>query len=230
VERTRFEEELHALGEDLGTLASLASARLAAALQALFERRSDVAATVIAGDAELGDVQRALDDRAMKLLALQQPAARDLRLIVAAVKAGADLERIGDHAVNIAQTAVLLVGRAPVATEERLREMGAVALGMLGDASTAFASRDAALARDVLARDHVVDTARREVFRQLLEQVRHAPAVTEQSVSLMLVSRNLERVADHATNIAEDAIFLVSARDVRHQAELRAAIEDAAAS
>jgi phosphate transport system protein len=229
VERTRFEEELRALGEDLRELAGLAAARLDLAMRALFERLADAALQVIAHDAELSEVQLTLDDRAMKLLALQQPAARDLRLIVSGVKAGADLERIGDHAVNIAQTALLIIGRPPVATESRLQTMGQVAAGMLRDALTAFDTGDAEQARAVLARDHEVDTARRDVFRELLDQVRREPAVTEQCVSLMLVSRNLERVADHATNIAEDAIFLVSARDVRHQPELRATIEDPSA-
>jgi phosphate transport system protein len=225
VERTHFEGELRALVTGLGRLATLAEVRLESALEALFDRRPDAAAAVIAGDLELGDLQRGLDRDAMRLLALQQPAARDLRLIVAAVKAGADLERIGDHAVNIAQTALSMGQRPPLPTEARLREMGRVALGMLRDAVAAFDGRDTGLARDVLARDEDVDSARRNVFRQLLEQVRQLPAVTEQSVGLMLVSRNLERVADHATNIAEDAIFLVSARDVRHHAELREAVE-----
>jgi phosphate transport system protein len=228
VERTHFEEELRALGEDLRALGSLASGRLATALQALFERRADLASSVIAGDPDLSNLQRAMDDRALKVLALQQPAARDLRLIVAAVKAASDLERIGDHAVNIAQAALSIGGCAAVATEERLRQMGAMASGMLRDAVAAFDGRDEALARSVLARDNDVDAAHRDAFRQLLDRVRHETAATEQCISLMLVSRNLERVADHATNIAEDAIFLVSARDVRHQAELRAAIEDAA--
>jgi phosphate transport system protein len=225
VERTHFEEGLRALANDLQALATLASGRLDVALQALFDRRVDLANAVIAGDPELGDRQRALDDLAMKLLALQQPAARDLRLIVSAVKAASDLERIGDHAVNIAQTAIIVADRPSIPTEARLREMGDVAGAMLRDAMTAFEQRNAELAREVCARDEVVDTARRDVFRQLLEMVRQAPAVTEQSVSLMLVSRNLERIADHATNIAEDAIFLVSARDIRHHAEMRNAVE-----
>jgi phosphate transport system protein len=228
VERRHFEEGLRALAGELDALAVLAVARVEIALQALFDRRPDVAAGVIAGDAELGDRQRALDDLAMKLLALQQPAARDLRLIVSAVKAASDLERIGDHAVNIAQTAIVVADRAANPTETRLREMGEVAGAMLRDAMTAFTTRDAELAREVCARDEEVDSARRDVFRQLLELVRQAPSVTEQSVSLMLVSRNLERIADHATNIAEDAIFLVSARDIRHHAELRNAVEGTA--
>jgi phosphate transport system protein len=225
VERRHFEDGLRALSGDLDALAALAASRVDLALQALFERRRDLAAAVITGDAELGDLQRALDDHAMKLLALQQPAARDLRLIVSAVKAASDLERIGDHAVNIAQTAVVVADRPAMPTESRLREMGVVAVAMLRDAVAAFATRNPELAREVCARDEEVDSARRDVFRQLLELVRRAPAVTEQSVSLMLVSRNLERIADHATNIAEDAIFLVSARDIRHHAELRDAVE-----
>lgn len=227
MERTRFEEELRALGADLGELAARASSQLGESVQALVERQADLARTVIARDPALSGVQRQLDDRAMKLLALQQPAARDLRLIVAAVRAGTDLERVGDHAVNIAQTTLVVMGRPVLPTEAALAQMGRLASAMLRDAVAAFARRDGALARDVLARDNEVDTARRNVFRQLLGQIRSAPGLTELCVSLMLVSRNLERVADHATNIAEDAIFLVSARDVRHMAELKAVADDA---
>ena len=230
VERAHFEEGLRALANDLRSLGTLAGERFEIALRSLVERRGDLATLVVARDVELGDLQRALDDRAMTLLALQQPAARDLRLIVSAVKAGVDLERIGDHAVNVAQIAMTAVARPIVDTEERLQRMGTVAIAMLRDAVASFEHRDAALARDVLERDNEVDAMRREVFLQLLEHIRREPADTEHCVSLMLIGRNLERVADHATNIAEDAIFLVSARDVRHQAELRAAIEDAATS
>jgi phosphate transport system protein len=230
MERTHFEEELRGLQLDLNELAALAAGRLATALLALFNRRVDLAREVIVGDAVLTDVQKALDARAMRVFALQQPAARDLRLVLAVMKAGADLERIGDHGVNIAQTTVAIQACPTVPTEAALHRMGQMSVDMLRDAVSAFQAGDMGLARRVLAEDHDVDEARRDVFRRLLDHIHRSPPDTEACVNLMLVSRNLERVADLATNIAEDAIFLVSARDVRHMADLQAMVNDAVAN
>jgi phosphate transport system protein len=230
MERTQFEEELRRLQAGLNELADLAAGRLDAALLALFERRVDLARQVIAGDALLTDLQKALDARAMRVFALQQPAARDLRLVLAVMKAAGDLERIADHAVNIAQTVVVIHASPSVPTEAALHRMGQMSIDMLREAVSAFQAGDVGLARSVLAGDHDVDEARRDVFRQLLEHIHRSPPDTEACVNLMLVSRNLERVADLATNIAEDAIFLVSARDVRHMADLQAAVNGVVAT
>jgi len=230
MERTHFEEELRGLQAGLNELAELAAGRLDAALLALSERRVDLARQVIAGDALLTDLQKTLDARAMRVFALQQPAARDLRLVLAVMKAGSDLERIGDHAVNIAQTVVVIHASTSMPTEAALHRMGHMSVDMLREAVSAFQAGDVGLARRVLAADHEVDEARRDVFRHLLEHIQRSPPDTETCVNLMLVSRNLERVADLATNIAEDAIFLVSARDVRHMADLQAAVNGAVAS
>lgn len=230
MERTHFEEELRGLQAGLNELADLAAGRLDAALLALSERRVDLARQVIAGDALLTDLQKALDAHAMRVFALQQPAARDLRLVLAVMKAGSDLERIGDHAVNIAQTVVVIQAFPSIPTEAALHRMGQMSVDMLREAVSAFQEGDVGLARRVLAADHDVDEARRDVFRHLLEHIHRSPPDTEPCVNLMLVSRNLERVADLATNIAEDAIFLVSARDVRHMADLQAAVNDAVAT
>ncbi len=216
MERTHFEEGLRELRGEWTRLAESAQASVALALQSLFERQADLAQQVVNGDAELGETQIRMDSQALQLLALQQPIARDLRFIVAAVKADADLERIGDHAVNIGQVALAIVASKRHPIESTLERMAGLASGMVRDAVKAFEDGDAALARQVLAGDDEVDQLQRVVINEVLETIRNAPETTEQGVSLILVSRNLERIADHATNIAEDTIFLVEARDVRH--------------
>jgi phosphate transport system protein len=219
MERVRFDEDLRALGAAIARMGELAEARLDACLRALAERDPDLADAVVGGDGALNDLQLDVDGLAVRLLALQQPAARDLRFITSAVKANADLERVGDHAVNVAQTTRFLVRQDPLGLEPVIDRMGRTAIRMMHDAVASFLERRPELAREVCARDDEVDELRNEVFRALLARMVADPLTVERGVSLMLVSRNFERVADHATNIAEDAIFLVEARDVRHPLE-----------
>jgi phosphate transport system protein len=161
-----------------------------------------------------------VDNRCLKLLATQTPLAVDLRLITSAMKINADLERIGDQAVNVAESVLVLIPQPPLKPLIDIPRMAAIAERMIRDALDAFVKRDAELARDVLRRDDEVDELKDQVFRELLTYMMADPGTIQRALSLILISRNLERIADHATNIAEDVIFIAEAKDVRHHAEL----------
>jgi phosphate transport system protein len=197
-------------------MGSLVEAQTHKALVSLMERRMDLARTVIESDAAVNLLQIEIDDRCLKMLALQQPMATDLRLITSAMKMGADLERIGDQAVNIVETALRLLETPPLKPVIDIAEMSEIAQKMTRDALDSFVRRDAGLARDVLQRDDKVDQLKDRVFRVLLTHMMADPGTIERALGLILISRNIERIADHATNIAEDVIFLVEAKDVRH--------------
>jgi phosphate transport system protein len=221
MEPRHFEMELQALKNRLLGMGALVEERVHLAMQALMERRIDAAESIIAGDADVNDMQIEIDDRCLKLLALQNPMASDLRLITATMKINADLERIGDQAVNIAENAVKVAAAPPLRPIIDLPRMAELAEAMTRDSLDAFVRRDAALARDILARDDEVDALKDQIFRVLLTHMMADPGTIERALGLILVSRNLERIADHATNIAEDVIFVVEAKDVRHHHEER---------
>jgi phosphate transport system protein len=217
MERHHFEEELAALKQRLLHMGALVEGQTYKALVALMERRAELADEVVRSDKQVNDLQIEIDDRCIKILALQQPMATDLRLITSAMKMGADLERIGDQAVNIAETAIKLLAHPPLKPVIDIAEMAETAQKMTKDALDAFVRRDAALARAVLERDDRVDQLKDRVFRLLLTYMMADPGTIERALGLILISRNLERIADHATNVAEDVIFLVEAKDVRHR-------------
>jgi phosphate transport system protein len=212
-----FETEMQALKNRLLSMGAMVEERVHQAVLALMERNAATAEGIIAGDQEVNDLQIEVDDRCLKLLALQQPMASDLRLITAAMKINADLERIGDQAVNVAENSLKLMTAAPLKPIIDLPRMAEIAEGMTRDSLDAFVRKDAALARAVLARDDEVDQLKDHIFRVLLTYMMADPGTIERALSLILVSRNLERIADHATNIAEDAIYAVEGREVRHQ-------------
>jgi phosphate transport system protein len=216
MERHHFEEELNTLKQRLLTMGALVEERAHRAVRALIDRKTDEAEKIIASDQEVNELQIEIDHRCLQLLALQQPAASDLRLITAALKINDDLERIGDQAVNIAENVVKLLPHAPLKPLIDIPRMAEVAQSMTRDALDAFVRRDADLARNVLKRDDQVDQLKDQVFRELLTYMMADPGTIQRALSLILISRNIERIADHATNIAEDVIFLVEAKDVRH--------------
>jgi phosphate transport system protein len=218
MERQHFEAELQALRNQLLRMGGLVEERVHRAVRSLVERREQEARRVIATDAEVNDLQMDIDDRCLRLLATQAPLAGDLRLITSAMKINADLERIGDQAVNIAENALALIPLPPVKPLIDIPRMAEAAEGMIRDALDAFVKKDAALARDVLSRDDEVDELKDQVFRELLTYMMADPGTIQRALALILLSRNLERIADHATNIAEDVIFIAEARDVRHHA------------
>ena len=218
MERVRhFQEELEALQARLLEMGGLAEERVRSAVQGLAVRDPALIDKVLRGDEPINEFHIEIDNRCFTLLALHQPMATDLRAIVAAVKINTDLERVGDLAVNIAEAARRYAGHAPVKKLIDIPQMGDIAQGMLRDALDAFVRRETVLAQQVLNQDDVLDALKTKVFRELLTYMLHDPTTVEPALDLILMSRHLERIGDHATNIAEDVIFMVSALDVRHQ-------------
>ncbi len=213
-----FQEQLEALHTRLLEMGGLAEERVRAAVDGLVRRDHDAIDRVIRGDEPLNRFHIEIDDRAFHLLALFQPVATDLRSIVAASKINTDLERVGDLAVNIAEAAKRYVRHPPVKKLIDIPRMADLAQSMLRDALDAYVKGDTTLAQSVLDRDDELDSLKIQVFRELLTYMLQDPSTIEPSLDLVLVSRHLERIGDHATNIAEDVIFMVSARDVRHPA------------
>jgi phosphate transport system protein len=215
-----FHDELSQLKVKLLTMSGEAEESLAAAVEALLQRDRDQAARVIAGDSGIDALEIEIEEMVITLLATQQPMAKDLRLLTAAMKIANDLERVGDHAVNIAQSAERLSTARPIAPEPELVEMARQARTMLADALEAFVRGDAQAARAICRRDDGVDALHHSVFRILLTHMMEDPHIIGAGMDLFLVSRNLERVADLATNIAEDVVFLVEGKTIKHHAEL----------
>ena len=211
-----FADEFEALKQDLLAMGGLAEERLRTVIRALVERNEDALADVIAGDSRINDLQIKIDKRCFTLLALYQPVAIDLRTVVSALKINADVERVGDLAVNIGEVAQGYLQHPPVKPLIDLPRMGELALRMLREALDAFVSRDVSLAQSVLRQDDWLDALKEQVFREVLTYMLGDSRTIEPGIDLILVSRHLERVGDHATNIAEDVIFIVEARDVRH--------------
>jgi phosphate transport system protein len=212
-----FSEELQRLKEQLLEMGELAASRIDRAMAGLVARDSLILGDVIQGDESVNDYQIEIDDRCFKLLALRQPMATDLRLIMATTRITADLERVGDLAVNIAEAAARYIQHPPVKPLIDLPKMSDLAQQMLRDALSSFVSGEVALASDVLKRDDVLDDLKRQVFQDLLTYMLNNPELVAPALDFVLISRHLERVGDHATNIAEDIIFLVEGRDIRHQ-------------
>ena len=219
MERHHFEAELQALRNQLLTMGGLVEERVHRAIHSLVDRREEEAQRIIATDKEINDLQIDIDDRCLRLLATQAPLALDLRLITSAMKINADLERVGDQAVNIAENVLVLIPQPPLKPLIDLPRMAEIAEKMIRDALDAFVKRDAELARDVLRRDDEVDELKDQVFRELLTYMMADPGTIQRALALILIGRNLERIADHATNIAEDVIFITEAKDVRHHAQ-----------
>ncbi len=214
-----FHDELSELKSKLLTMSAEAQAALGGALDALLKRDAQLAARVIAGDRAIDAMELEIEEAIVDLFATQQPMAKDLRLLLAAMKIATDLERVGDHAVNIAQSAERLLLTRLVAPEPELVEMARQARAMLSGALDAFVRGDSGLGRDICRRDDSVDALHHSVFRILLTHMMEDPHIIGAAMELFLVSRNLERVADLATNIAEDVVFLVEGKTIKHHAE-----------
>jgi phosphate transport system protein len=213
-----FEHDLGELKERLLWMASLSEHAVHRAVQAVFEKNESFATEVLEGEKSVNDMQIEIDDRVMQLLALQAPMAVDLRFILASSRINNDLERIGDQAVNIAQSALRILRHPQVKPYVDLPRMSDLAEAMVRDSIAAFIRRDDELAKTVLVRDDQVDQLRDQIFRELLTYMMENSAVVFPAFELILVTKNLERIGDHATNIAEDVIYMVAGRDVRHLA------------
>lgn len=214
-----FHDELSELKSTLLAMSAEAQTALATAVEALLQRDATKASQVTSGDHKIDALEVEIDDLVVKLLATQQPMAKDLRLLMAATKIANDLERVGDHAVNIAQSAERLLQAPPIMPEPEIVEMARMARRMLADALDAFVRADAQAGRAVCQRDDQVDGLHDSVFRILLTHMMETPHIISAAMELFLVSRNLERVADLATNIAEDVVFLVEGKSIKHHLE-----------
>jgi phosphate transport system protein len=217
-----FAEELEELKHRLLAMGGLAEDRVSKAMTALAKRDHALIADVINGDKEVNDLHLEIDHRCFTLLALHQPMAVDLRIIVAAVKINSDLERVGDLAVNIGEAAERYVSHPPVKPLVDLPRMGTIAEGMLRESLDAFVKLQIDAAQKVLDQDDILDDLKNQIFRELLTYMLGDPQTIEPGIDLILIARHLERIVYHATNIAEDVIFIAEARDVRHHATERA--------
>jgi phosphate transport system protein len=220
MERQHFQQELESLKERLLAMGGLAEERVRTAILGLVERDPDLIDEALNGDMPLNELHIEIDDLCLKLLALHSPMAADLRAIMAAIKINSDLERVGDMAVNIAEAARRYASHPPVKKLIDIPRMANTAQRMLRDALDSYVRGDMQLAQHVLDEDDDLDSLKTQVFRELLTYMLSDPSTIEPALDLILISRHLERIGDHATNIAEDVIFIVSARDVRHHADL----------
>jgi phosphate transport system protein len=213
-----FVHDLEELKQRLLWMGSLAERAVHQAVQAVLDVEEHLAETVLEEENAINEMQLEIDDRVTRPLAQQQLVAVDLRFILAVSRINNDLERIGDQAVNIAQSALRILRHPQVKPYVDLPRMSEIAEGMVRDSLNALVRGDVDLARSVLARDDQVDLLRDQMFRELLTYMMENSAVVFPAFELILVAKNLERIGDHATNIAEDVIYIVVGRDVRHPA------------
>jgi len=218
VER-HFERDLAALKEQLLRMGGRAEAIVLKSVNALKRRDPALAREVFADDKVIDRLELEIDDRCLRLLALQHPLARDLRFIASALKITNDLERIGDHAVNIAESAERLAEFPLLKALVDIPRMAELASGMLHEALDAFVRDDGETARRICRRDDEVDDLNRQLFRELLTYMIEDPTTITRALELILVARNLERVGDMATNVAEEVVFIAEARVIKHHAE-----------
>ena len=215
-----FHDQIDDLKGRLLLMSTRAEDLVEQSVDALINRDEGIAEMVIGADKELNDLEVEIEQRAVALLALQQPMARDLRFIVGAIKVSSDLERIGDHAVNIAQCTLRLIEMGGTLTPDpEIEDMARRARSMLADALDAFLRGDGTLGRDVCKSDDAVDALHNSIFRILLTHMMEDARTITPSLELLLVSRNLERVADLATNIGENAVFLAEGKQIKHHFE-----------
>jgi phosphate transport system protein len=216
-----FIEELEQLKTKLLEMSSLVEAAIQRSISAVIHKDRSAAEEVFRNEARINEIEIEIDEFAINLLALQQPMAADLRLIVAALKINTDLERMGDLSVNIAQRARSLMAEPVVKPMIDIPHIAGLVQSMVRKALDAFVNRDADLARSVLASDDAVDSLRTACYHELVSFMEKDPQNIKQALDLLAVTRNLERIADHSTNVAEDVLFLVKGVDVRHHAEAR---------
>lgn len=219
--RTRFHQDLELLKQKLLAMSGLAEQAVERAVKAYGTRDMKLCKKVLDGESAINSAEREIDEMALDLLAMQQPMAVDLRYILAVMKINADLERIGDQAVNIAQRVMDIAAMPPAELPVDIPQMAVVVSDMIRKSLQSLIKGDAALAQSVLEMDDIVDNLNRETFAAMHRIIKESPDMARQAVDALLISRNLERVADHATNIAEDVIFWVKGADIRHHAGSR---------
>ena len=216
-----FVEELDQLKTKLLEMSSLVEAAIQRSISAVTQKDRGAAEEVFRNEARINTIEVEIDEFAINLLALHQPMAADLRLIVAALKINTDVERMGDLSVNIAQRAISLIEEPVIKPMIDIPHIAGLVQSMVRKSLDAFVTRDADLARSVLASDDAVDSLRTASYHELVSYMEHDPENIKAALDLLAITRNLERLADHSTNIAEDVLFLVKGIDVRHHAEAR---------
>lgn len=218
--KKHYREELGELRETVLRMGGLVEQMTHRAIQALVERKIEMLAEVSAMEAQVNQLHIDIDEICLKMIALRQPTAADLRFIAAAMKINTDMERIGDQAINITERAEHLLAVPPVKPLIDIPRMAETAKEMLRDALDAFVNGNDELAYETIRKDDLVDQLKDQVFRELLTYMMADPSTIPRALDLILVSRHVERIADHATNICEDVIFMVKGKDVRHQGPL----------
>lgn len=214
-----FEEEFNALNKALQEMGSLVAQSVHRSVLSLVEKNEDYAHQVLRDEARIDQLEIQIDDLVAGVIAREAPVARDMRFVVVAIKINTDLERMGDMAVGIVERSLATMRQQELHVEASFTEIGNVVESMVLQSLEAFVKRDAQLARGVLASDDAVDKMRNSITRQMIELMKKDPATVDRALDYILIARRLERIADHATNIAEDVIFMVNGVDIRHQNE-----------
>ncbi|MCK4518639.1 MAG: phosphate signaling complex protein PhoU [Candidatus Omnitrophica bacterium] len=214
-----FDEELSGLKSQLLKMSALVEEAISRSVKALVERKAELVEEVIKSDEVINMLEIEIDELCLKLLALYQPAAVDLRFVCSAMKINNELERIGDQAVNIAERAREVIKEPLLKPLIDIPRMGLLAQKMVKDAIDALVNKDDALAGDVCRRDDEVDSLNNQIFRELLTYMIEDPKTITRAVELILVGRHLERIADHATNISEDVIYFLKGKNIKHHLE-----------
>ncbi len=217
--RRFFEEQLDQLRTNIIKMGSVVDEQIDFAIKALEESNLELARIVIDRDNKVDEYDNLIDRQCENIFAMTQPVAVDLRLLMSALKMNNELERVGDIAKNIAERVTPLRDHADLIRRTKILEMAAIARQMVKHAIDSFVNNDPALARDICLNDDAVDALDREIFQSLVAEMKVDPEIIEPAAHLMIVSRHIERLADHATNIAEDVIFLVDAKIIKHHAE-----------
>lgn len=216
-----FEQELEKLKSKLLEMSALVESAVYRSVQGVVEKNEELAQQVLRNEGRINDLEIEIDDLAISILALQAPLAADLRLVTAAIKINNDLERMGDLSVSIAQSAMALMKEPVIRPLIDIPHIAGLVRSMVRKSLDSFVNRDADLARSVLASDDAVDNMRTASYHELISFMEANPQQIGQALYLLSVVRNLERIADHSTNIAEDVLFLVKGIDVRHHNEER---------
>jgi phosphate transport system protein len=212
----QYEEQLRTLRRELLEMGRAVEKRIGEAIRALIERDSDLAKEVIDGDRLIDQMEISIDDHCVQILARRQPVASDLRTVTTGLKLVTDLERIGDLAVHISERAIELIDEPPLKPYVDLPNMADTAQGMVREALEAFVTADADRAEKILAQDDVVDAYYWQIFRELLTYMLEDPRNISRAMRLQSIAKHLERVGDHATNVAEMVVFMVKGKDIRH--------------
>ena len=213
-----FEEDLSHLNDMLQEMGAVVARSIQRAVLSLSEKNEDYAHQVIRDESRVDQMEIQIDDAVATLIVREQPVARDMRLVVSAIKISTDLERMGDLAVHIAERALSLMTQPPLPEFINFQEISSLVESMVLGSLDSFVKRDAVVARSILEMDNLVDKARHGIQRQLVDLMQRDGSVIPRALDVLIIARKLERIADHATNVAEDVIFLTQGVDVRHRA------------